>query len=102
MSQITHVAIKYNGRIWSLPRPYRHNHVIHMMVILSKTYGAWTGDNWNSISFGENDEDGFLATAEGGSQVFLNRKDAFIFAKANNLLNDSPIYGEELYSENLW
>ena len=30
--QITHVAISYAGRIWSLPAPNRHYHVIRLIA----------------------------------------------------------------------
>lgn len=40
---ITHVAIKYNGKVYSLPKPNRHHHVIRMiggMSIWSAMAGA--------------------------------------------------------------
>ena len=29
---ITHVAIKQDGKIWSLPNPKRHHHIIALMI----------------------------------------------------------------------
>lgn len=93
---ITHVAIKFDGRIWSLPKPYRHSHVMDMMHHLSKVFGDWTGDKFENVIF---DDDGFLDN-EGN---FLNRKQALIYARdLFPQLNEKEVYGDELYSENLW
>jgi len=29
---ITHVAIRHQGKIWSLPKPNRHHHIISLIV----------------------------------------------------------------------
>lgn len=29
---ITHVAIRFQGKVWSLPAPNRHHHVIRLIV----------------------------------------------------------------------
>lgn len=31
---ITHVALRFRDRVWSLPRPYRHHNIIRMIVWL--------------------------------------------------------------------
>lgn len=30
--EITHVAIEFNGKVWSLPKPNRHHHVIRAIA----------------------------------------------------------------------
>jgi hypothetical protein len=83
--QITHVAIKYANKVFSLPRPNRHHDVIRM---IGGIYGE--------------DIQGFL-DANG---VFLTRKQAFYIAKASGQLNRNPdpkhYQGDELFSEDLW
>jgi hypothetical protein len=83
--QITHVAIKYANKVFSLPAPNRHHDVIRMI-------GGISGP----------DVQGFL-DANG---VFLNRKQAFLVAQATGQLNrrEGPGYyqGSELFSEDLW
>jgi len=59
MKQITHVAIKYNGVVYSLPAPNRHHNVIRL---IGGVYGS--------------DIQGFL-DEEG---VFLNRREAYVLA----------------------
>lgn len=96
---ITHVAIKFDGRIWSLPKPYRHNHIMHMIVNLSKVFGDWTGDKFENVIIRDLHDDGFLDD-EGN---FLNRKQALIYAKdLFPQLNEKEVHGDELFSENLW
>ena len=85
MKQITHVAIKYNGTIYSLPAPNRHHSVIQM---IGGVYG--------------NDVQGFLDD----SGEFLTRKEAYVLAVQNGQINrlkgDQYYQGGELYSEDLW
>ena len=85
MKQITHVAIKYNGTIYSLPAPNRHHNVIQM---IGGVYG--------------NDVQGFLDD----SGEFLTRKEAYVLAVQNGQINrlkgDQYYQGDELYSEDLW
>ena len=89
MKQITGVAVIFDGKTYSLERPFRHHHVLTMMhmdgVVL---YGPH--------------KEGFLD--EDGN--WLNRKDAFVLASANGQLNrrKGPEFyqGDELYSEDIW
>lgn len=85
---IVSVAIRYRGEVYSLPKPNRHAHVLHH---ISGLFGG--------IYIDARDEDqGFLDQ----SGRFLNRKQALVSAQVNNQLNDRPIIGGRLYSENLW
>lgn len=83
--RITHVAIKYAGKVHTLPAPNRHHHVI-------RAIGGIKGP----------DVQGF--TDQHG--VFLNRRDAYKLAAANGQLKRDPdpkkYQGTDLYSEDLW
>ena len=83
--QITHVAIKYANKVFSLPAPNRHHDVIRMIDGISGP-----------------DVQGFL-DANG---VFLNRKQAFEVATQTGQIkrpDTSGTYqGPELFSEDLW
>jgi hypothetical protein len=83
--QITHVAIKYANKVFSLPAPNRHHDVIRMI-------GGISGP----------DVQGFL-DANG---VFLNRKQAFEVATQTGQIkrpDTSGTYqGPQLFSEDLW
>ena len=95
---ITHVAIKFDGRVWSLPKPYRHCHIMHMIVNLSKVFGDWTGDKFEQVISHNDYDSGFLDD----KGLFLNRKEALVHASSLTQLNESPVYGDELFSENVW
>ena len=88
LPKITHVTIKYAGRVWSLPAPNRHHDVIRM--IFEKTGEGIRGP----------DTQGFLD--ETGR--FLGRSDAFILASDNRQLRREPrgYQGSKLFSEDLW
>jgi hypothetical protein len=83
--QITHVAIKYANKVFSLPAPNRHHDVIRMI-------GGIDGP----------DVQGFL-DANG---VFLNRTQAFEVATQTGQIKrpDTPVtyQGPRLFSEDLW
>ena len=86
---ITHVAIRYKEKIWSLPKPNRHHNVIRLIA-------DETGDSHIDCR-GENQ--GFL-DADGR---YLNRKQALVSALINKqVLNENDIRGGQLYSEDLW
>jgi len=86
---ITHVAIKFNGVIYSLPKPNRHHNVIIKIIELTN---AQTVD-------AHGDDQGFLDD----TGKYLNRKEALEVARVNGQLrNDRPIWNNELFSENLW
>lgn len=86
--RITHVAIKYDGKIYSLPEPNRHHHVIRMI-----------GEQ-NGVGIKGPDVQGFLD--EHGR--FLGRRVAFAIALQTGQLNRRPggYNGNELFSEDLW
>jgi hypothetical protein len=89
MNPITHVAIRFNGVVYSLPKPNRHHNVIWLIV---EQTGVETVD-----AHGE--DQGFL-DSEG---EYLTRKEALDNARFNDQLRDDrPIWNEELFSENLW
>lgn len=85
---LTHVACRdTEGRIWSLPRPFRHHHVLAVMR-LHETRCA--EDNHFS--------QGFL-DANGR---YLHRKSAWVNADLNGQIKGGKIIGGVLTSEDLW
>ena len=88
--KITHVAILYNGTLYTLPAPNRHHNVIRTIFEL------------NGEGVKGPDIQGF--TTSGGR--FLGRKAAFILASKNGQLKrreGAQFYqGDELFSEDLW
>jgi len=86
---ITHVAIRYKGKIYSLPAPNRHHDVIRKIA-------EETGDKYIDAL---GDDQGFLDN----TGRYLRRTPALnIAVKANQIKEGSEIIGNELYSENLW
>lgn len=83
---ITHVAIRFRDRIWSLPKPNRHHHVIRMIV---RELGVATVD-----ALGE--DQGFLN--EKG--VYLTRWQALHHAVKCGQVPASSV--DELFSEDVW
>lgn len=84
---ITHVAILYNGTLYSLPKPNRHPDVIRM--IFEQTGSGISGP----------DVQGFLT----GSGTFVNRVEALEIAlRENQVLDPSSIRANRLFSEDLW
>lgn len=88
LPNITHVAIKYDGKTYSLPAPNRHHHIIRMIA------------EENGVGINGPDEQGFLD--ETGR--FLTRRAALALASANGQLKRKPggYNGDELFSEDLW
>ena len=87
--KITHVAIRFDSQIYSLPAPNRHHHVIRHIC---ETTGVKCVD-----AYGENQ--GFLD--ETGR--YLTRAEALVVAmKTGQCRADRPICGDVLFSENLW
>lgn len=83
---ITQVAIRYKGKIYSLPAPLRHYHVISVIC-------------YDSDRIVVDDEQGFLD--DDGN--FLNRVDALEHALKNNQVKDPDnIRAGQLFSEDLW
>ena len=85
---LTHVAIRFQGTTYSLPRPNRHHDVIRFIV---QETGVPTVD--------AHDEDqGFLDE----SGRYLTRRQALLSAQLHGqLLEDRPVYHNLLCSENL-
>lgn len=86
-SPITHVAIRFQGKVFSLPRPNRHHDVIRHIV---ETLGVNCVDT-------QGDDQGFL-DAEGR---YLNRQQALVSALQNDQIKGEVLCGM-LFSENLW
>lgn len=87
--RITHVAIRFDGKIYSLPEPNRHHHVIRHIV---DTTGVKYVD-------ARNEDQGFLD--ETGQ--YLTRQEALVSALANKQVKDeSNIRHKMLFSEDLW
>lgn len=83
------VAIRFQGKIYSLPKPNRHHNVIRL---IAETTGVSYVDS-------RGEDQGFLD--EDGN--YLNRKQALLSAKINNqILDESKIVANQLFSENLW
>ena len=91
---LTHVAIKFQGKVWSLPRPYRHHHIIRIIMYLDGQYGdgELTGVDTSQSEQGFLDESGH----------FLNRKQAQVNAELNGQIKGGKIIGGVLTSEDLW
>ena len=83
---ITHVAIIYQGKTYSLPRPNRHHHVFHLIY---DELGHSGGEN----------EQGFLD--ENGK--FYDRFQALAHALYHKqVMDESKIRANRLFSEDLW
>lgn len=86
---ITHVAIIYLGKTYSLPKPNRHHHVIRL---IAEELGI------DHVGQGEQ---GFLDD----TGRFLRRKPAlYIALKSGQVIKGKRPSGDlpELYSEDLW
>ena len=91
MKTINHVALLYSGRVFCLPYPYRHHHLIQILKRSNH------GTKWNPKETHHAIE-GFL-TNDG---EFVNRTEAMRIMVKNGQKILSPIYGHKLFSENLW
>jgi hypothetical protein len=84
---ITHVAIRYDGKVFAMPKPHRHHDVIRLIV---RETGAKTVDG----------EQGFLADGT----TFLRRKPALTHAiecgQVERAAPTAPHAG--LFSEDVW
>lgn len=85
---LTHVACRdTEGRVWSMPAPFRHHHVLRVM----HDHGAKHAE-------GNHINQGFLdATGR-----YLNRLQARVSAAANGQIKNGDIIGGVLTSEDLW
>ncbi len=86
--KVTHVALRFEGEIWSLPAPNRHHHVIRHIV---DTAGVTNVDCY--------DEDQGFLDAEGN---YLTRREALKVAVANNQLIRKTAPADKLFSEDVW
>lgn len=87
---ITHVAIRFRDKVWSLPAPNRHNDVIRLIV-------AETGVSYVDA---RDDDQGFLVDGVD----FCRRKPALRIAQQCGQLKPDtlgPRLGK-LYSEDVW
>lgn len=82
---LTHVAIRYGMRVWSLPAPYRHHHIFSVMRYLGEEV---KGDG----------EQGFLDD----SGRFIRRSAAKLVAQVNGQLKNGKTIAHILTSEDLW
>lgn len=83
---LTHVAILFRDQVWSLPAPFRHHHIIRVIVDLDPSVTHVDG------------EQGFL-DAKGR---FLRRAPALTVALHNGQVKNGKIIGGVLTSEDLW
>ncbi len=91
-AKITHVAIRYKGKIYSLPAPNRHHNVLSLIR-------EETGEPF--IDVDSEDDEGFLD--EDGN--YLRRKPALASAIVNDQLkNKDKLCGGHigLFSEDVW
>lgn len=85
---LTHVACRdTEDRIWALPRPFRHHHVLAVM----RQHDAKCAED-NHVS------QGFLDA----SGRYLHRKAAWVSAELNGQIKGGKIIGGVLTSEDLW
>lgn len=87
---ITHVAIRFQGKVYSLPAPNRHHDVIRLIVETDPTV--------KTVNAYEDDQ-GFL-DADGR---YLMRRQALYNAQVNNQIKPgTTIRAGRLFSEDIW
>ena len=86
---ITHVAIMEGAKVFSLPNPFRHHHVIHMIFELEERK---LGNPVDGIQ-------GFLSSNDIGDMRFVGREEAREIAFANG---QTHRLNGILFSEDLW
>lgn len=88
--EITHVAVVFNGFVYSLPKPNRHHNVLRAIA------------EENGIGVDGPHSEGFVDS----SGRYLRRGQAMVAARKTGQLNRRPgaqfYQGPELYSEDLW
>lgn len=100
-ARLTHVAIRKEGVVYSLPAPNRHHHILW---ILSKRRGnEGVPDVADEHLLKETqdsggDSQGFL-DANG---QYLNRAEGLVRAQATGQIKNGKIIGGVLTSEDLW
>jgi hypothetical protein len=83
---ITHVAIRFQGKTWSLPKPNRHHHIIRLIV---EELNVPTVD-------AHGDDQGFLDD----QGEYLTREQALSHARQAGQVGKTA--HDELYSEDVW
>jgi hypothetical protein len=83
--QIVRAAIRYDGKVYSVPRPGRHHHVIHHMALLG-------------LKSRDMNDQGF-ATSTGR---FVGREEAVGIARAADQIKIKTCPADELFSEDVW
>lgn len=111
-SRITHVAIRHKGKVYSLPAPNRHHHILWMIAkekglpdvpevvdadkLAVKPEADVEGCGKKVRRKGE--EQGFLDD----SGRYLTRDGALEIVKLNGQLKNGRVIGGPLTSEDLW
>lgn len=88
--KLTHVAIRFQGKIWSLPAPYRHFNIIRVICFLNPEI--------QTVETNYDTDQGFLDE----SGRYLTRKQAEVNAFLNNQVKHGKMIGSCLTSEDLW
>jgi len=88
-TKITHVAIRFRGKVYSLPAPNRHHHVIGLII-------QETGvDHVDSLG----DDQGFLDE----TGTYLRRGQALISAQMFGQIKPGAVIRmNQLFSEDVW
>jgi hypothetical protein len=86
---LTHVALRFGGKVWALPRPYRHHHIRNVILMLDHDV--------HSVDCRDEDQ-GFLDE----SGRYLNRRQAEVSAFLNEQVKNGKLIGGPLTSEDLW
>lgn len=79
---ITSAAIRKDGKIYTLPAPARHHHIIHKF----------------KLGQPREDDQGFIDSVHG----YVRRAPALKIAIKNNQLLKEPIHPRKLFSEDVW
>lgn len=83
------VALRFQGKIYSLPKPNRHHHIVELIL---KETGVASVDT-------DLEDEGFLDE----NKRFYNRKQGLYHARKNNQIKDeSKVRCNLLTSEDIW
>jgi hypothetical protein len=87
-TKLTHVAIRFRGKVYSLPAPNRHHHVISEIL-----------RECPDVSHVDGEEQGFLDE----SGTFLNRHQALVIAELMGQIKPGTVIrAGRLFSEDVW
>ena len=101
VARLTHVAIRQNGILYSLPAPNRHHHILWVLSKRRGNEGAPEVADEHLLAETPDpgmDSQGFL-DADG---KYLNRADGLVRAQATGQIKGGKIIGGVLTSEDLW